>query len=139
MLDDAIKTQLKAYLEKVVYPIEIVANVNGSDKSKEVLALVQDIAGLSDKVSWRETSDSAVRAPSFAINRIGSDMKIRFAGLPMGHEFTSLILALLQAGGHPAKEETELLEQYQVPRRRIQLRHLYLAVLPQLSGHRAGA
>ena len=51
MLDDAIKTQLKAYLEKVVYPIEIVANVNGSDKSKEVLALVQDIAGLSDKVS----------------------------------------------------------------------------------------
>ena len=111
MLDDAIKTQLKAYLEKVVYPIEIVANVNGSDKSKEVLALVQDIAGLSDKVSWRETSDSAVRAPSFAINRVGSDMKIRFAGLPMGHEFTSLILALLQAGGHPPKEEAELLEQ----------------------------
>ena len=111
MLDDAIKAQLKAYLEKVVYPIEIVANVNGSDKSKEVLALVQDIAALSDKVSWRETSDSAVRAPSFAINRIGSDMKIRFAGLPMGHEFTSLILALLQAGGHPPKEEAELLEQ----------------------------
>src|SRR5690606_24583694 len=111
MLDDAIKTQLKAYLEKVVYPIEIVANVNGSDKSKEVLALVQDIAGLSDKVSWRETSDSAVRAPSFSINRVGSDMKLRFAGLPMGHEFTSLILALLQAGGHPPKEEAELLEQ----------------------------
>jgi NADH-dependent peroxiredoxin subunit F len=56
MLDDAIKTQLKAYLEKVIYPIEIVANVNGSDKSNEVLALVQDIAGLSDKVSWRETA-----------------------------------------------------------------------------------
>ena len=111
MLDDAIKTQLKAYLEKVVYPIEIVANVDGSEKSGEVLALVQDIASLSDKVSWRETSDSAVRTPSFAINRIGSDMKIRFAGLPMGHEFTSLILALLQAGGHPAKEEAELLEQ----------------------------
>ena len=52
-----------------------------------------------------------MRAPSFAINRIGSDMKIRFAGLPMGHEFTSLILALLQAGGHPPKEEAELLEQ----------------------------
>ena len=111
MLDDAIKAQLKAYLEKVVYPIEIVANLDGSDKSKEVLALVQDIAGLSDKVSYRETSDSAVRAPSFAINRIGSDMKLRFAGLPMGHEFTSLILALLQAGGHPAKEEADLLEQ----------------------------
>jgi alkyl hydroperoxide reductase subunit F len=111
MLDDAIKAQLKAYLEKVVYPIEIIANVDGSEQSREVLALVQDIAGLSDKVSWRETSDSALRTPSFAINRIGSDMKIRFAGLPMGHEFTSLILALLQAGGHPAKEEAELLEQ----------------------------
>lgn len=111
MLDDAIKAQLKAYLEKVVYPIEIIANVDSGEQSKEVLALVQDIAGLSDKVIWRETSDSAVRTPSFAINRIGSDMKIRFAGLPMGHEFTSLILALLQAGGHPAKEEADLLEQ----------------------------
>jgi NADH-dependent peroxiredoxin subunit F len=111
MLDDAIKTQLKAYLEKVVYPIEIIANVDGSEKSNEMLALVQDVAGLSDKVSYRETTDSSVRAPSFAINRIGSGIKVRFAGIPMGHEFTSLILALLQVGGHPSKEEAELLEQ----------------------------
>ncbi|HTJ95826.1 MAG TPA: alkyl hydroperoxide reductase subunit F [Rhodocyclaceae bacterium] len=111
MLDDAIKAQLKAYLEKVIYPIEIVANLDDSDNAKQVLALVQDIASLSDKVSYRETADSSVRAPSFSINRIGSDIKVRFAGLPMGHEFTSLILALLQVGGHPSKEEAELLEQ----------------------------
>jgi alkyl hydroperoxide reductase subunit F len=111
MLDDAIKAQLKAYLEKVIYPIEIVANLDDSDNAKQVLALVQDIASLSDKVSYRETADSSVRAPSFSINRIGSDIKVRFAGLPMGHEFTSLILALLQVGGHPSKEEADLLEQ----------------------------
>ena len=111
MLDDDIKAQLKAYLEKVIHPIEITANVDGSEKSNEMLALVQDIAGLSDKVSSRETSDGSVRTPSFAINRIGSDIKVRFAGIPMGHEFTSLILALLQVGGHPSKEEAELQEQ----------------------------
>jgi NADH-dependent peroxiredoxin subunit F len=111
MLDDAIKAQLKAYLEKVVYPIEIVANLDGSEKAREMLALVQDIAALSDKISYREESDGSVRAPSFALNRIGSDIKLRFAGIPLGHEFTSLVLGLLQVGGHPSKEEAELLEQ----------------------------
>jgi alkyl hydroperoxide reductase subunit F len=33
-----------------------------------------------------------------------------FAGLPLGHEFTSLILALLHVGGHPPKEEADLLD-----------------------------
>ena len=111
MLDTNLKTQLKAYLEKVTQPIEISASLDDSDKSKEMLALLQDIAGLSDKITLAERRDDDERKPSFALNRAGSNMGIRFAGIPMGHEFTSLVLALLQVGGHPPKVEPEVLEQ----------------------------
>ncbi|MGV3655194.1 MAG: alkyl hydroperoxide reductase subunit F [Noviherbaspirillum sp.] len=111
MLDTNLKTQLKAYLEKVTQPIEISASLDDSDKSKEMLALLQDIAGLSDKIVLAERRDDDERKPSFSLNRAGSNMGIRFAGIPMGHEFTSLVLALLQVGGHPPKVEPEVLEQ----------------------------
>src|SRR5699024_1691385 len=68
------------------------------------------VAGLSDKVSLRRDGDDA-RKPSFAIVRTGTDVRVDFAGIPMGHEFTSLVLALLQVGGHPAKISDELLGQ----------------------------
>src|SRR4051812_15270104 len=103
MLDANLKTQLQAYLEKAIYPIEISVNVGGSAAAEEMQGLLNDIAELSDKITLKETSDASVRAPSFALNRSGSNMGIRFAGIPMGHEFTSLILALLQVGGHPPK------------------------------------
>jgi alkyl hydroperoxide reductase subunit F len=74
-------------------------------------ALLRDIAGLSDKITLSERSDAGVRAPSFALNRAGADLGIRFAGIPMGHEFTSLVLALLQVGGHPPKADADVLEQ----------------------------
>jgi alkyl hydroperoxide reductase subunit F len=111
MLDANLKTQLKAYLEKVVAPIEIVASLDDSDKSREMRALLQDIAALSTRITLSERSGDGERVPSFSVNRVGSDMGIRFAGIPMGHEFTSLVLALLQAGGHPPKVEAEVLEQ----------------------------
>ncbi|QAU33019.1 alkyl hydroperoxide reductase subunit F [Janthinobacterium sp. 17J80-10] len=111
MLETNLKTQLKAYLEKVTLPIEITANIDGTEASREMQGLLTDIATLSDKITLKETSDAAVRAPSFAINRAGSDMGIRFAGIPMGHEFTSLVLALLQAGGHPPKLDADVIEQ----------------------------
>jgi alkyl hydroperoxide reductase subunit F len=76
-----------------------------------MLELLNEITELSTKISLKQQHDGAERAPSFAINRVGSDMGIRFAGIPMGHEFTSLVLALLQAGGHPPKVEEEVLEQ----------------------------
>ena len=110
MLDANLKSQLKAYLEKVTQPFEIVASLDDSDKSRELKGLLDDIVGLTDKITLKTDGDDA-RKPSFALNRPGADIGLRFAGIPMGHEFTSLVLALLQVGGHPSKESAELLEQ----------------------------
>ncbi len=110
MLDTNIKTQLKAYLEKLVSPIELVATLDGSAKSEEIRALLKDIAELSAKVSVRENGDAMLK-PSFAIARPGEAARVHFAGIPMGHEFTSLVLALLQVSGYPPKIEAELIEQ----------------------------
>ncbi len=110
MLDSNLKTQLKAYLEKVTQPFEIVASLDDGEKSQELLSLLQDIAGLSDKITLKTDGDD-VRKPSFSLNRIGGNISLRFAGIPMGHEFTSLVLALLQVGGHPSKTAPEVIEQ----------------------------
>ncbi|MBU2014086.1 MAG: alkyl hydroperoxide reductase subunit F, partial [Gammaproteobacteria bacterium] len=110
MLDTNLKTQLKAYLEKVTQPFEIVASLDDGEKSREMLNLLQDIAGLSDKITLKTDGDDA-RKPSFSLNRIGGNISLRFAGIPMGHEFTSLVLALLQVGGHPSKTAPEVIEQ----------------------------
>ncbi|WP_313396661.1 alkyl hydroperoxide reductase subunit F [Stutzerimonas nitrititolerans] len=110
MLDSNLKTQLKAYLEKVTQPFEIVASLDDGEKSQEMLSLLQDIASLSDKITLKTDGQDA-RKPSFSLNRIGGDISLRFAGLPMGHEFTSLVLALLQVGGHPSKTAPEVIEQ----------------------------
>jgi len=112
MLDANLKTQLKAYLEKVTQPFEIVASLDDSAKSEEMLALLNDINGLSDKISLNTAGNDA-RRPSFALVRHDREIDLRFAGLPMGHEFTSLVLALLQVGGHPSKLAPELIEQIQ--------------------------
>jgi len=111
MLDDNLKTQLKTYLEKLTQPIEIVASLDEGDASLEMRELLQEIAALSGLITLTERSDDGERVPSFALNRVGSAMGIRFAGIPLGHEFTSLVLALLQVGGHPPKAEAEVLEQ----------------------------
>ncbi|MCQ4228209.1 alkyl hydroperoxide reductase subunit F, partial [Stutzerimonas stutzeri] len=105
-----LKTQLKAYLEKVTQPFEIVASLDDGEKSRELLSLLQDIAGLSDKITLKTDGDDA-RKPSFSLNRIGGNISLRFAGIPMGHEFTSLVLALLQVGGHPSRTAPEVIEQ----------------------------
>lgn len=113
MLDSNLKNQLQAYMDKLVAPIEITATAderNLESKSREMLALMDDIASLSPKISLRRDDNVDVRKPSFAITRAGEQMGIRFAGIPMGHEFTSLILALLQAGGHPPKVDADVIE-----------------------------
>lgn len=110
MLDAHLTTQLKAYLEKVTQPIEIVASLDDSAKSAELDELLKEIAALSDQISLVRGDDNE-RKPSFAINRVGSDIGVRFAGIPMGHEFTSLVLALLQVGGHPSKTAADVIEQ----------------------------
>lgn len=111
MLDTNMKTQLKAWLEKLSKPVELIATLDDGAKSTEIRELLAEIAGLSDKVTFKENNSLAVRKPSFLITNPGSSHGPRFAGSPLGHEFTSLVLALLWSGGHPAKEEQSLLEQ----------------------------
>ncbi|MGO1541688.1 MAG: alkyl hydroperoxide reductase subunit F [Luteimonas sp.] len=111
MLDADLKAQLKAYLERATRPIRITASVDDGEKSAEMLSLLEDLKSASDKVSVEVVRDDNERKPSFALTTPGEDIHLRFAGLPMGHEFTSLVLALLQVGGHPSKAAEETLEQ----------------------------
>ena len=112
MLDQGMKAQLKAYLENLRVPIALTAHVDDGAKSRELIDLLEDIVAASDKVSLSVKNGSdAARVPSFDITRPGSDIAVTFAGLPMGHEFTSLVLALLQVGGHPPRVEAEVIEQ----------------------------
>ena len=110
MLDDAIKAQLAGYLTRVIHPVELVASLDDSEAAGQMRTLIADIAALGDKVSARYDG-TAERRPSFQVTRRGENLGVAFAAIPMGHEFTSLVLALLQAGGHPPKVEAELIEQ----------------------------
>ncbi|MBZ0453258.1 alkyl hydroperoxide reductase subunit F [Acinetobacter baumannii] len=110
MLDQNIKTQLKAYLERLESPIELVAALDESDKAAQIKELVTEIAELSDKVTARFDGNNTHR-PSFGVAKAGEQPRVFFAGLPMGHEFTSLILALLQVSGYAPKVSDEVLNQ----------------------------
>ena len=115
MLDADLKAQLSAYLEKLQQPIELVASLDEREASRELEALLLEIASLSDKVGYRRADDDA-RTPSFAIvpaaPGVGAQVAdVRFAGIPLGHEFTSLVLALLWVGGHPPKIDDALAAQ----------------------------
>ncbi len=110
MLDDSLKGQLQAYLERVNQPFELVASLDEQPSSREVEELLNTIAGLSDKITVRTDGNDA-RKPSFSLNPVGGGQSLRFAAIPLGHEFTSLVLALLWTGGHPPKVEPELIEQ----------------------------
>ncbi|MFV8783046.1 alkyl hydroperoxide reductase subunit F [Microbulbifer sp. SA54] len=109
MLDANVKKQLDTYLQNIVTPIEISVSADSSAKSAELSSLAEQIAELSDKISLKQ--ESRERTPSMAIAPVGEAPRVSFAGIPMGHEFTSLVLALLQAGGHPSKADPEVLEQ----------------------------
>jgi len=112
MLEANLKQQLGAYLKNIVNPIEITVSTNGSEKSSELLSLAREITELeSGKITLTVDDSPTGRAPQMAIAPKGEAPRVRFAGIPMGHEFTSLVLALLQAGGHPSKAAPELLEQ----------------------------
>ena len=111
MLDAATKAQLKSYLERATKPIEIVASLDDSQASGELQSLMKDISDCSPLVTVTESRNDNLRKPSFSINRPSENHGPRFAGLPMGHEFTSLILALLQIGGYPPKVEEDVLQQ----------------------------
>jgi NADH-dependent peroxiredoxin subunit F len=109
MLDDALKAQLQQYLGMLRQPIRLIASLDDSETGKDMGELLSTIVGLSDKVTL-DTSGSDARTPSFVVAREGETQGVRFAGLPLGHEFTSLVLALLWTGGHPPKVEAEVID-----------------------------
>src|SRR5690625_3319117 len=101
ILYEELKAQLDQYIQmmKVYVLLKVSA---GSDKvSRDMVALVDELATMSSK-SKVETTDLE-RTPSFSVNRIGEDTGVTFAGIPLGHEFTSLVLALLQVSVRPPK------------------------------------
>ena len=111
MLDADVKAQLKAYLERLVQPIELVASIDDSEGSRDMMDLLRDVAEQSGMIVLTEQRDDGERSPSFLIRRTGADVSVRFAAIPTGHEFTSLVLALLQVGGYAPKLEADVIEQ----------------------------
>jgi alkyl hydroperoxide reductase subunit F len=112
MLDADLKAQLKAYLERLSAPVELVASLDDSPASAEMRELLVDVAEQSPLVTLMQAQgDDAERKPSFLIRRTGTGIGVRFAAVPMGHEFTSLVLALLQVGGYPPKIDADVVEQ----------------------------
>ncbi|MEN9713100.1 MAG: Alkyl hydroperoxide reductase subunit [Pseudomonadota bacterium] len=109
MLDDTLKTQLQQYLALLRQPIRLIATLDESETGQEMRELLTTIVSLSDKVSL-DTQGTDQRKPSFVVAREGEHEGVRFAGLPLGHEFTSLVLALLWTGGHPPKVEPDVID-----------------------------
>jgi alkyl hydroperoxide reductase subunit F len=131
MLTEDLKLQLKSYLERVLFPFELKATLDHTEKSQELKQLLSQISTLSDKITLRFEDQSAdQKSPSFSISRIGTEMKLRFAAIPLGHEFSSLVLALLWAGGHPPKVEASILEQIKALDK-----ELYFEIFMSLSCH----
>ena len=104
MLDTQMKTQLQAYLQNLRAPIQLIATLDSSEKSAELRELLEEVAALSEKVSFNASGTDS-RIPSFIVAKEGETRGVRFAAIPMGHEFTSLELALLWTGGHPPTED----------------------------------
>ena len=110
-LDITIKNQLQDYMTRLVNPIKLLANLDETASSQEMLEMLEEVASLSEKITLNKETDVSKRIPSFEVNREIDVTGITFAGIPSGHEFTSFVLALLQAGGHPLKIDAEKIEQ----------------------------
>ena len=109
MLDAKIKAQLQTHLNNITKPIQLVINLGESKKSIELQSLANELSELNSLISVSTTQNTAVRAPQLSV--LGEQSEINFAGVPMGHEFTSLVLALLHSGGHPIKLDADVIEQ----------------------------
>ncbi len=109
ILDADIKAQLNQYLELMEGNVRLKVSVNSDSVSQDMMALVKELTEMSSKITLEEAQ--LPRTPSFSINRIGEDTGVTFAGIPLGHEFTSLVLALLQVSGRAPKVEQSIIDQ----------------------------
>ncbi|PQZ54929.1 alkyl hydroperoxide reductase subunit F [Bacillus sp. MYb209] len=109
ILDADIKTQLSQYLQLMENDILLKVSAGDDNVSKDMLSLVDELATMSSKITVEKVE--LERTPSFSVNRPGEDTGVVFAGIPLGHEFTSLVLALLQVSGRAPKVEQKLIDQ----------------------------
>jgi hypothetical protein len=138
MLDIKLKDQLQATLQLLTRPVEIIASLDERPASADMRRLLEEIDGLSELISTR-FDGQAQRRPSFQITRAGQEMGLHFAAVPLGHEFSSLVLALLHAGGHPPKVDAERIEQIRALQGDFVFETWMRPELPQLPGCGAGA
>ena len=110
MLDATLKTQLQQYMGLLRQPLRLIASLDDSSTAQEMRGLLADIVEAGAGKISLDTDGSDARRPSFVIAREGESTGVRFAGLPLGHEFTSLVLALLWTGGHPPKVEQSVID-----------------------------
>src|SRR3954452_9509146 len=108
-LDADLKSQLSQYLQLLEGNIVLKVSA-GSDKvSNEMLELVEELASMSSNITVEKVE--LTRTPSLSVNRVGEDTGITFAVVPLGHEFTSLVLALLQVSGRAPKVDPRVMDQ----------------------------
>lgn len=111
MLDANIQNQLKQTFVSLQRAVQLRINSDSSAKSQELLTLAKELAGLNELINLEENNVDSARKPLMQVSDKAGAIQIGFAGVPMGHEFTSLILAVLHTGGHPLKIDNELIEQ----------------------------
>ncbi|WP_448213895.1 alkyl hydroperoxide reductase subunit F [Colwellia sp. MEBiC06753] len=110
MLNEQLKAQLKTYLANISKPVTLSMAIDDSAKSEELNQLAKEIVELSTLITIEQNTDSSARVPSMTVKSV-EGTQISFAGIPLGHEFTSLVLALLHSGGHPIKITEDEIEQ----------------------------
>lgn len=113
MIGNDVKKQIRDYLRHLRYNIIIESFLQADVRSRELGVLLSEISKLSGKAEYHENKSGshAVRRPSFVIRRVDSEVSVGFAGLPLDHEFDTLVLALLQVGGHPPRLTEHEIEQ----------------------------
>lgn len=119
MLDAKIKSELEHYMSHLKSPVELVVFLDESKEAKELKNLVDELTGLSPNIkatkapniTATEGNSGSEKTPCLLVRSVAKGTEIRFAGVPMGHEFTSLVLALLHSGGHPIKVNEDLIKQ----------------------------
>ncbi|PEM43966.1 alkyl hydroperoxide reductase subunit F [Bacillus toyonensis] len=109
LLDADIKGQLAQYLQLMESDVLLKVSAGSDDTSKDMLALVDELAAMSSKIKIEKIE--LERTPSFSVNRVGEDTGVVFAGIPLGHEFNSLVLALLQVSGRAPKVKQKVIQQ----------------------------
>ena len=109
MLDADIKAQLAQYLELLEGDVVLKVSVGEDEVSREMLSLVNELSSMSPRIKVETVS--LQRTPSFSVNRPNEDSGIVFAGVPLGHEFTSLVMALLQVSGRAPKVDQKVIDQ----------------------------